>query len=309
MNSVEIVKTTNLCKKYHNKVAVDQVNMSVHEGDIYGLVGKNGAGKTTLIRLLTGVISPTEGSYSLFGANNPHELILARKKIAAMIETPALFLNMTARENIKTRCILLGIDDENLITKRLEEVGLNEVAFSKKKAKDFSLGMRQRLGIAMSILGNPQLLILDEPTNGLDPKGIKEIRELLIKINKEMHITIIVSSHILSELSKFATTYGFMNDGKIIKEITADELFDSTRKSLILTVDQPEKCISFLRKEFPKFEIQYVGNIIRIFDIDDVSKVLEKLYVNSGVKIINLREEENSLEDYFLKLVGGAVNV
>lgn len=225
------VKTLNLTKQYKNKCAVDSVSLTIQKGEIYGLVGKNGAGKTTLIRLLCGVIHSTAGSYSLFGFDKEKDLLKVRQKVAAMIETPSLYLNLSAEDNLKARCILMH-KDFSIIKSRLMEVGLKDVIGSRKKVKDFSLGMRQRLGIAISILGDPELLILDEPTNGLDPEGIKEMRDLLVSLNQNRGVTIIVSSHILSELSKFATKYGFMDKGKIIKEISSDELFRSCKKSL-----------------------------------------------------------------------------
>jgi ABC-2 type transport system ATP-binding protein len=305
MDSKLIVETYNLTKVYQKKTAVDNVNLHIHEGDIYGLVGKNGAGKTTLIRLLTGVISPTKGSYSLFGKTSQRDLLKARKNIAAMIETPALYLNMTAHDNMKTRCILLGINDESVVNNRLNEVGLKDVVHSKKKAADFSLGMRQRLGIAMSLLGSPKLLILDEPTNGLDPEGIKEMRELLIKINKESHVTMIISSHILSELGKFATTYGFMDNGKLINEISSEELNKSTRKSLSFVVDDADKCYQYLKTYYKDIEAEKVGSTIKLYGLDDVSKILNGIYRETNFKISDIREEANSLEDYFIKLIGG----
>lgn len=305
MNKELIVETASLSKIYHEKAAVDNVNLHVYKGDIYGLVGKNGAGKTTLIRLLTGVITPSKGTYSLFGKTTSHDLLIARRQIAAMIETPALYLNMSAHDNLKTRCILLNIKDENLINQRLEEVGLKELIGSKKKAKDLSLGMRQRLGIAMSILGEPKLLILDEPTNGLDPKGIKEMRELLININQKHGITIILSSHILSELGKFATTFGFMNNGKLINEISSEELEKQTRKKLSFNVDKAQECAEFIKKEFPGIEFDINGLSLHLYDVQDVSEILNLIYRKSNFNITNIREEGNTLEDYFLKLIGG----
>ncbi|HPM08031.1 MAG TPA: ATP-binding cassette domain-containing protein, partial [Bacilli bacterium] len=202
-----VVETKGLTKKYGTTLALNNVSISVHRGEIYGFVGRNGAGKTTLIRVLTGIANPTSGSFTLLGAATKNEQKEARKHIAAMVETPALYMNMTAHDNLRTTLILKGLKDESLIRSRLEEVGLSDVIASSKKAKDFSLGMKQRLGIAMALLGDPELLILDEPTNGLDPEGIREMRELLVNINKSRNITMIISSHILGELSKLATRF------------------------------------------------------------------------------------------------------
>ncbi len=306
-----VVETNNLSKKYKQLNAVDNVSIKIHKGDIYGFIGRNGAGKTTLIRLLTGVATPTSGDYSLFGVSyreNPKELEKMRKKVAAMVETPALYLDLTAKENLKTRCILLGIkNDKEVINNRLEEVGLSEIINSKKKVKDFSLGMRQRLGIAMSILGNPELLILDEPTNGLDPEGIREMRDLLIKINKEMGITMIVSSHILSELGKFATTYGFIDHGRLIKEASAEEIFKMSKKAILLEVDDNGKAIKLLKETIPDLEYELDGNHLRLTNIENVADALAILY-KSDLKIKSVREEENGLENYFLGLIGGQIN-
>lgn len=307
MNREIIVKTDEICKYYRGIHAVDKVNLTIHKGDIYGFVGKNGAGKTTLIRLLTGVAKPTSGKYSLFGVDNPKELLKARRRIAAMVETPALYSDLTAKENLMTRCILLGINDPKVIRSRLEEVGLGEIIDSKRKVKDFSLGMRQRLGIAMSILGNPELLILDEPTNGLDPEGIREMRELLIKINREMGITMLVSSHILSELSKFATTYGFIDRGQLIKEISAEELFEKTKKSLLIETDDVEKAVSLIKSKNPLSSTEVSGHEIKVFGVDNVADILALLF-QAGIKVSKVHEEENGLEDYFLNLIGGLEN-
>ncbi|HPV69811.1 MAG TPA: ATP-binding cassette domain-containing protein, partial [Bacilli bacterium] len=214
-----VVQTIGLTKKYGSTVALNDVSITVHRGEIYGFVGRNGAGKTTLIRVLTGIANPTSGTFTLLGAKSKAEQKETRKHIAAMVETPALYMNMTAHDNLRTTLILKGIKDESLIRSRLKEVGLDDVISSSKKAKDFSLGMKQRLGIAMALLGDPELLILDEPTNGLDPEGIREMRELLVKINKDRNITMIISSHILGELSKLATRFGFIDKGVIINEI------------------------------------------------------------------------------------------
>lgn len=300
-----IVQTWSLNKLYGSKKALSDVSLTIHRGDIYGFVGKNGAGKTTLIRVLAGVSEPTSGQFALFGKSDPKSLVEARKNMAAMIEQPAFYYNMTAEDNLKTRCMLLG-KSYDLIKPRLIEVGLEEVIGSKKKAGNFSLGMRQRLGIAMAILGEPELLVLDEPTNGLDPKGIREMRELLVNLNQKHNVTILVSSHILSELSKFATTYGFIDDGVVIKEITAEELEKQSSKTLTLSfADEKEvaKAQKLLNKHF-KLQIDINHNDIVIFNLENIVEVLT-LLITKKLKLVDIKEKENGLEEFFINLVGG----
>ncbi len=215
-----ILKTTNLTKKYNHTPVVNKVSMTINRGDIYGFIGKNGAGKTTLIRMVCGLASPAEGSLELFGSS---DLTAGRARIGTVIESPALFPNMTARENLMVQCKLQNITDYSRIDNVLELVGLHDI--HRKKAKNFSLGMRQRLAIAIALIGEPEFLILDEPVNGLDPEGIKEVRELIVHLNQAKGITVLISSHILGELSKFATRYGIIHRGKLIEEITEEELW------------------------------------------------------------------------------------
>ena len=201
-----ILRTNHLTKRYNNRAVVNDLSMTIHEGDIYGFIGKNGAGKTTLIRMITGLASPSDGNILLFGSP---ELKEGRSAIGTVIESPAFYPGMTARQNLIVQCKLQGIRDESQADAILTLVGLDDTGH--KKAKDFSLGMRQRLAIAIALIGSPRLLILDEPTNGLDPEGIKEVRELILKLNRDRKITVLISSHILGELSKFATRYGIIH--------------------------------------------------------------------------------------------------
>lgn len=225
-----VLVTEHLTKKYKTQIAVNDVNMRVEKKDIYGFIGENGAGKTTIMRMITGLAAPTSGEFTLFQTNSESpEIAAARRKISAVVETPSVYLNLNAKDNLKMQCIILGIATEKN-DNILEQVGLTEAASTNKKAKDFSLGMRQRLGIAMALVGNPEFIILDEPMNGLDPQGIIEIRELIQKLNKENDITFLISSHILYELSLIATKYGFISHGKLICEITADELHEECHK-------------------------------------------------------------------------------
>ena len=215
-----ILKTNHLTKRYGHRAVVENLSMAIHQGDIYGFIGKNGAGKTTLIRMVTGLAAPSDGSIQLFGGGS---LLEGRSKIGTVIEAPAFYPGMTARENIIAFSRLQGLHDFSHAEDLLELVGLDHTG--KKKCRNFSLGMKQRLAIAISLIGDPKLLILDEPTNGLDPEGMKEVRDLILKLNSERGITVLVSSHILGELSKFATRYGIIHHGKLIEEFTEEDLW------------------------------------------------------------------------------------
>lgn len=298
-----VVETKGLTKKYGTTLALNNVSISVHRGEIYGFVGRNGAGKTTLIRVLTGIANPTSGSFTLLGAATKNEQKETRKHIAAMVETPALYMNMTAHDNLRTTLILKGLKDESLIRSRLEEVGLSDVIASSKKAKDFSLGMKQRLGIAMALLGDPELLILDEPTNGLDPEGIREMRELLVNINKSRNITMIISSHILGELSKLATRFGFIDKGVIINEISSDDLFNKVSKSVIIKTDNNVRALEILNEAYQNRVTSENGSI-HVAEVNNSSEIV-KLLVKSDINVVQFREQENGLEDYFINLIGG----
>lgn len=216
-----LVQTNNLTKQYGNHKAVNNVNLSVRKGEIYGLIGRNGAGKTTVLRLISGLASPTEGNICLFGQNS-HDTVYAQNRVGILIESPGVYPNMSARENVKLKCLAKGISSKSYIAELLEGVGLR--ATDKKKVKHFSVGMKQRLGIALALVGNPELVLLDEPINGLDPQGMAEIREIITKLNKDRGITFIISSHILGELSKIATCYGIIEKGELKKQILKTEL-------------------------------------------------------------------------------------
>ena len=215
-----ILKTNHLTKRYGHRAVVENLSMTIHQGDIYGFIGKNGAGKTTLIRMVTGLAAPSDGSIQLFGSGS---LLEGRRRIGTVIEAPAFYPGMTARENIIAFSRLQGLRDFSHVEELLELVGLDHTG--KKKCRNFSLGMKQRLAIAIALIGDPELLILDEPTNGLDPEGMKEVRDLILKLNQERGITVLVSSHILGELSKFATRYGIIHHGKLIEEFTEEDLW------------------------------------------------------------------------------------
>lgn len=302
-----VLKTYNITKKYGEQLAVDNVNMTIKKGDIYGFIGQNGAGKTTLIRLITGLIHKSGGEIELLGANEENELNKARTMVGSLIESPSFYTNMTARENLEVSRLVRNIPGKKCIDEVLELVGLKDV--EKKKVKNFSLGMRQRLGIANALMGNPKLLILDEPINGLDPMGIVEIRELLKKINKEKDMTILISSHILSELSELATTYGIISNGKLIEEITAKQLSEKCRQYIDLKVDDTARAVILLERELgiSDYEVLEDSNIKVFSNLDNVGEV-NSLLSRSGIIVESISVKSENLEEYFMNKVGGVLN-
>lgn len=302
-----VLKIYNITKKYGEQLAVDNVNMTIKKGDIYGFIGQNGAGKTTLIRLITGLIHKSGGEIELLGANEENELNKARTMVGSLIESPSLYTNMTARENLEVSRLVRNIPGKKCIDEVLELVGLKDV--EKKKVKNFSLGMRQRLGIANALMGNPKLLILDEPINGLDPMGIVEIRELLKKINKEKDMTILISSHILSELSELATTYGIISNGKLIEEITAKQLSEKCRQYIDLKVDNTARAVILLERELgiSDYEVLEDSNIKVFSNLDNVGEV-NSLLSRSGIIVESISVKGENLEEYFMNKVGGVLN-
>ena len=302
-----ILKTYNITKKYGNQVAVNNVNMTIKKGEIYGFIGQNGAGKTTLIRLITGLIHKTGGEIELLGATGENELNKSRTMVGSLIETPSFYTNMTARENLEVSRLVRNIPGKKCIDEVLELVGLKDV--EKKKVKNFSLGMRQRLGIANALMGNPKLLILDEPINGLDPMGIVEIRELLKKINKEKDMTILISSHILSELSELATTYGIISNGNLIEEITAEQLAEKCRQYIDLKVDDTSRAVTLLERELGISDYEVLEDKkIKVFsnleNVGEVNSILSK----SGVIVQSISIKGENLEEYFMNKIGGVLN-
>ncbi len=301
-NCMNLIITNELCKKYNKKLVIDHVNMNIPEHSIYGFVGENGSGKTTIMRLLTGLAEPTSGSFTLFGVGNKDRRIYEkREKISAIVEATSLVPTLTAKQNIRYLELYSGINltekerDELLKKVHLEEVG-------NKRVKDFSLGMRQRLGIAMALINKPQLMFLDEPMNGLDPEGIAELRDLLIELNQKDGITVLISSHILSELEKIASCYGFISHGRILEEITAQELKERCRKSLMVKVDNIEKAEKALEglglldyRSSPNGEIKIYDSV----KIKDVVIALD----NAKVDIVAINSSDESVEDYYLNLV------
>lgn len=292
-----VIETKTLTKKYGEKTAVNEMSLHVRKGDIYGLIGKNGAGKTTLMKLLLGLTTADRGESRLFGRTN---LDGARRKVGSLIEAPALYKNETAFENMKRFSILAPTSDAQ-IRRLLTLVGLGNVG--SKKAGEFSLGMRQRLGIAIALLGEPELLILDEPINGLDPAGIKEIRDVILELNAK-GVTFLVSSHLLDELGKIATNYGIVSGGVLAEEITSAELEDKCRTFLKLTVHNAPMAITLMSHNYPDMRLEHNGNTIRIFsDVDDSSTIVE-LLVKSGVRVYEVKNESQGFEDFFIERLG-----
>ncbi len=299
-----VLRTFGLSKRYKKQLAVNDANMTISKGDIYGFVGENGSGKTTIIRLITGLIFSDSGSFELFGvSNNSKEIKEARRKVGAVVESPSIYQNMSAYENLKMQCLVLGITADEKIAKTLDEVGLGHLLKDKKSVGDFSLGMRQRLGIAMALLGEPEFLILDEPMNGLDPAGIVEIRELILKLNREKNITFLISSHILSELSLVATKYGIISKGHIIKEITANDLQDEMSKTTDITAQHPEALYEVLSTLTDK-TVSYIPNGVHIVGEINLNEVLS-LVIEKGIHITAVNCKESSFEDYYLETIGG----
>lgn len=303
-----VLETFNLSKRYKHQWALRDVNMHVESGDIYGFVGENGSGKTTVIRLVTGLIFPTEGGCALFGVrDSEREIMNMRKRIGAIVETPSIYLNMSATDNLRLQCSILGITDgsEELIRATLTEVGLSDQYESKKRAANFSLGMRQRLGIAMALLGDPALIILDEPMNGLDPAGIVEVRELILKLNRENGITFLISSHILSELELVATKYGIISKGRLIKEISAEDLKRECRASVLITTSKYKELLELARRLVPDDDCVAVGRGVRIYGNVNLNELLEKI-IDNGIEMESIVCSSAGIEEYYLSLVGGA---
>lgn len=303
---MEYVLTTNeLCKQYKNFKALNGFNMHVPKGAIYGFVGKNGAGKTTLIRIISGLQQPTSGEYTLYGVNsNSGSISKSRRRIGAVVETPSVYLDMTATQNLQQQYRILGLPSNDGMQELLCLVGIPDTG--RKKAKNFSLGMKQRLGIAIALCGNPDFLVLDEPVNGLDPQGIIEIRELILKLNREKGITVLISSHILDELSKLATHYGFIDSGHIIREISAEDLEASCRKCMRVQVSDVKALCRVLDKIHVEYKI-ISDNEADIFEKLKITSLVEQLS-KENCEVISIQERDESLEGFYVSLVGGGKN-
>ena len=297
-----VLTTQNLSKSYSKFQALDHFTMHVPKGAIYGFVGRNGAGKTTLIRLVCGLQSPTAGSYSIYGIDDKDKRISkSRRRMGAVVETPAIYMDMTAAENLKQQYLLLGMPSYEGIDDLLALVGLENTG--KKKARNFSLGMKQRLGIAIALAGDPDFLVLDEPVNGLDPQGIIEIRELILKLNRERGVTVLISSHILDELSRLATHYGFIDKGRMVKEMSAAELEAACRKCMRVEVSQTAALSRVLEGVGVEYKIlsDTTADIYAKLNISELTHALDGV----DCELIALTERDESLESFFMELIGG----
>jgi len=301
-----VLKTRGLTKKYKNFQALRGVDMNVERGDIYGFVGENGSGKTTVIRIISGVIFANEGEFELFGkSSNSNEILAARSRIGAVVESPSIYSNLTAYDNLKMQAIAAGVEDLDKIRQVLADVGLEYLYSDKKKAGNFSLGMRQRLGIAMALLSEPEFIMLDEPMNGLDPAGIIEVRELILRLNREKGITFLISSHILTELALVATKYGIISKGKIIKEITSEELKRECRRSTLIKVENIGELLAHLSGM--GFEVEATCEGVRVYGDVELNDVFSHI-IGEGIRILGVVTSDFSIEDYYLSVVGGAGN-
>lgn len=297
--------TAMLCKQYKSFKALDGLTMHVPKGAIYGLVGRNGAGKTTLIRLIAGIQEPTSGGYTLYGVKNTDRGIhKARRHMGAVVETPSIYMDMSAEENLKIQYRVLGLPNYEGIPELLQLARLD--GCGKKKAKHFSLGMRQRLGIAVALCGSPDFLVLDEPVNGLDPQGIVEIRELILRLNQEQQITILISSHILDELSKLATHYGFVDRGAMVREVSAAELDAACRKCIRLSVTDTRALCRVLDGMGMEYNIisESKADIYGEVSVTHLAVALDK----EGCEVRSMHEHDESLENYYMNLMGGGRN-
>ena len=297
-----ILETDNITKKY-GIIAVDHVSIHLKRGEIYGLIGRNGAGKTTLLKMLAGLAKPTEGSYRIFGESEKKTAKL-RDRIGVLVESPGLIPNISAMENMKLQALMLGMNDEAFLQELLHDVGLGNTG--KLAVRKFSMGMKQRRGIAIALVGHPDLLLLDEPINGLDPQGIVEIRELIERLSKERHITIMISSHILEELSKIATRYGIIHHGQIIDEFTHQELLRRCSERIELRPSDATRAVTVIEgmgiRDFKVLD----NSIIQIFErLDDSGEIVLELAKNN-IKTLNIAVKNEALEDYYLSITGGA---
>lgn len=302
-----VLKTDNLTKNYHGVDVLENVTITLEAGKIYGLIGRNGAGKTTLMRLVSGLTFPTDGKVELFGQSDGKIMQSERKRIGCMIEYPSIIPYLSAEENLTYYRITKGVPSKTIVSELLELVGLNETG--KKKAKNFSLGMKQRLGIAIALLGDPELLILDEPINGLDPIGVVEIRNLLNRLCEERQMTILISSHNLPELNQVATDYIIIHKGRIKKLITLEELDESCKHHILIECNQPEKLVSVLEMKLGTTNYKVMPDkLVKLYDYLDNKELVAQAIFDDGIVVTNFSIEGDTLEDYFISLIGGDSN-
>lgn len=300
-----LLQTRALTKQYGRHRAVDQVSMHIKKGAIYGFIGRNGAGKTTTLRMISGLASPTAGEIELFGCRG-RELSRIRSRVGCLIEGPGLYGSMSARDNLKMKSMPLGVYKRGYEEELLDIVGLGGVG--KKPVKRYSLGMKQRLGIALALVGEPDLLVLDEPINGLDPQGIAEVRDTVLKLNRERNMTILISSHILEELSKIATDYGIIHNGTLLQELTNEELMEKCSERLEVTLDDPERAVPVMdRLGIKRYQVADREHIY-IFERLEESAALNMAFAKAGIPVRGISVTNEELETYFLKLTGGGAN-
>ena len=300
-----LLSTNSLTKQYGRHKAVNSVNIHIRQGDIYGLIGRNGAGKTTLLRLISGLASPTEGDFTLFGARGK-EACRYLSRVGTLIESAGVYPNMSAADNLRLKCLAMGVRRKNEVEELLHIAGLADTG--KKKVKNFSLGMKQRLGIALALVGDPDLVVLDEPINGLDPQGVAEIRDTLSRLNRERNITLIISSHILEELSKIATRYGIIHDGVLLQELTREELLERCSERIELKTDDTRKACTVLEQMgITRYKV-VDPDTIHIFErLGDSGEITMALAENQ-IRTMGITVKNEALEDYYLNLTGGDRN-
>lgn len=301
-----ILSTSGLTKQYGKNKAVNNVNIHIKQGDIYGLIGRNGAGKTTILKMISGLAAPSEGEFSIFGKSGKNATKVMNR-IGTLIESPGIYRNLSAAQNLEIKCIAMGVRKKGVVEELLKTVGLENVG--KKKVGKFSLGMKQRLGIALALVGDTDLVVLDEPINGLDPQGIAEVRETIERLNKEKGITFIISSHILEELSKIATNYGIIHNGELLQELAKEELISKCMERIELVTNDTQKAAVVL-ENMGITEYKIIDKTtIRIYErLNEVSEIAMKLCEN-GIRFKGISVKNEALEDYFLNITGGANNV
>ena len=301
-----VIQTMGLSKRYKNRWAVDHLDLQVEQGDIYGFIGRNGAGKSTTLKLLCGLARPTMGEILLFG--KPVRDPVARRRVGALIEQPGLYPDLSGRENLRLYAGLLGLDSPERQTDEVMEImGLSPG--EKKPVRHYSMGMKQRLGVGLALLGGPDLLLLDEPINGLDPEGIRQMRDLLLRLNRERGLTILISAHILGELSKIATRYGIIQQGRLVEQLTAGELEQKCTDYLHIKADQPQKAAALLEQQLhlTRWEMRPEGEL-RIYETAD-ARAVGQLLAQAGIAVEEMGLHRQDLEGYFLEKMGGADHV
>ncbi len=304
---MNVFETSHLCKSYGKKVVLDDVNLTVREGEIYGLVGRNGAGKSTLIRILLGLAKQNRGEVKINGSQSADALSYERKKIGSIVDSPSLLLHLTALDNMKAVAFAFGENDENALKELLHKAGLDPD--NPTKVKNYSLGMKQRLAIAIALIGHPSILVLDEPINGLDPTGIFEVRELLSRINREDKVTILISSHILSELTKLANSYGIIEGGKLVKEMRGSDLEELCRPYIKVVVEDLKVALNVVVENYHAHDFEILPyNTLALYDLSKGIPEVAKMFADANVPVLNIMQCQGDLESTFISLMGGLTN-